>query len=299
MNDAATTQFDFEDIKLDPAGDVIIEDFKDLYNAVRLAYKQEKLESDQVELEGYAKTIADSLEMYTNIQKQTEQELIKLKLNSIASDDYTAKLSTLLETIPQLTEIFKDDTQAKLAAVRVIFQRTAGKDVTDEEVLRAMLNPFKVRIALGRYIDNYNAYHKTNIDSTLKPTGIADDSTDYDAILNSYVEALDNTNAARTLMGKIKALEEILTKLQASALAIVDSSILDMSDFMQTLNAAYVASTQQYYATAADIVTSQKRFNTVDDPHGTLNATFFSRKRASNTGDRTIGAPEVDPDNTV
>ena len=39
--------------------------------------------------------------MYTNIQKQTEQELIKLKLNSIASDDYTAKLSTLLETIPQ------------------------------------------------------------------------------------------------------------------------------------------------------------------------------------------------------
>ena len=301
LNDATTTQFDFENIKLDPAGDVIIEDFRDLYNAVRLAYKQEKLESDHVELEGYAKTIADSLEMYTNIQKQTEQELIKLKLNSIASDDYTAKLSTLLEIIPQLTEIFKDDTQAKLAAVRVIFQRTASKNVSDEEVLRAMLNPFKVRIALGRYIDNYNAYHKTNIDSTLKPTitatGTADDSTDYDAVLDSYVEALDNTNAARTLMGKIKALEEVLTKLQASSLAVVDSSILDMSDFMQTLNAAYVASTQQYFATAADIVTSQKRFNTTDDPHGTLNATFFSRKRASNTGDRTIGAPEVDPDN--
>lgn len=304
LNTAATTPVDYENVLLDQNGDAIIQNFRDLYNAEMQAHKASKTAEMQNFYEQYSGLIKDSLDAYANLIVDVKKALTKLALSS-SDNTYTDKISALANSIPQLVEIFKGDTTAMMITLRSVFVRYEKEQKPIEEkneyVLRTMLDPLRAKVLLSSYVANYNKLHGTEIDATFGTTTNADGTpnptTDYNLIIENFNQALAATPQGQSLLSKLKSLEAELAKIQATAVGVASSFIPDMDAFTAKLSAMYTASMQYYYPETGDMITRLAQYKDAEDAHEAYNNTFFSKSTASSTGDRNIGAPEVDPDN--
>ena len=270
----------YAELQVDEFGEVIIKTFKDLIAAEQVAYQSEKLE----DIAEYANETGNIVNEVLNVVKaqrnSLQQTATKLLFESVKKEEVENQVVALLESIPQIKEIFTVDGKLQkermLAAMITVFN-IKDTDAVYKSLLQALIDPITVAIRLKTYIETYNNRHGTSISTSFK----GEDGSNFN--LAETIETFTQTVGSDEFKTKFAKLKELNKTVEA----LRDTTALSALKLINSIEGFEDA----LYEIADQKLSGKETDSIINEDANALNPDIKYGQRASG-GDRTTGGAE-------